>query len=114
MIGLGLDEARKTAFGSGFQLEITYEKGSEPNPKAQQSSPPDLRVINQTPEPKTLAPSKSTIKVTVRRRVSQPSKANRLLDTLVPTVYAAAPEKRPPRACGARKCDTAAESCSLT
>ncbi|MGC2696126.1 MAG: P-loop NTPase fold protein [Candidatus Angelobacter sp.] len=88
LIGLRLDEAQKMAAGSGFQLDIEYEKGSEPNPVAQQGPPPDLRVIRQTPER-----NPSRILVTLGRPRSA---ARVLLDSIIPVVHAAEPEK-PPR-----------------
>lgn len=85
LIGLTLEDAQAKAAKAGFKLVIEYESGRAPDPTAQQA-PPDLRVIKQTP---TRVPS--TIRVTLGR----PKAAVSLLDRLVPSVYAAEPEKRP-------------------
>src|ERR1700681_2875879 len=61
--GLNREIAEKTAAASGFQLQVGYENTNALNQQAQQSAPPDLRVIRQTPEPKKLAPPKTTINV---------------------------------------------------
>ena len=94
LLGLTREEAQKTAFGSGFQISFDYEPGSAPaaNSPAQQGPPPDLRVVRQVPEPKSIAPPKSTITVTLGRARSG---ASLFLDKLIPTVYAA--EDKAPR-----------------
>ena len=92
LIGLGEEEARKTAIFSGFKLQVEYESGSAPSP-VQQGPPPDLKVIRQSPDPKTLAPANSTIRVTLGR--TPRSKASLLLDRFLPRVYAAEPERKP-------------------
>ncbi len=93
MIGLRLNEAQKMAAAAGFQLDVQYQSGAAPNSMAQQGPPTDLRIIKQSPEPKTLAPPKSTINVTLGR--APKSAARLLIDKLVPPVYAAEPERRP-------------------
>ena len=59
---------------------------------AQPGPPTDLKIIKQTPEPKALAQPKSTITITLGR---PPKSAARLLmERLVPSVYAAEPERQ--------------------
>ncbi|HEX7286192.1 MAG TPA: P-loop NTPase fold protein [Candidatus Angelobacter sp.] len=91
LIGLSLVDARGFAEGSGFRLEVEYEKGSEPDPKAQ-GAPPELRVVAQSPVAKSLVPANSIIKVTLAR--APRSKASLLLNALVPSVYAEELEKQ--------------------
>jgi hypothetical protein len=91
LVGLGEDEARKTAAAFRLSLQVEYEKGSEPNPTAQQA-PPRLKVVRQSPAPSTPVPSNSTITITLG---TPRSGASLLLDRLVPTVYAAEPDKAP-------------------
>jgi hypothetical protein len=90
LLGQREDIAHKIAASGGFQLEVEYEGGRAPS-AAQQGPPPDYRVVKQSPEPKTLAPPKSTIKVTMGK--SQTGAG--LLDLFVTPVYAAEPEGRP-------------------
>jgi hypothetical protein len=92
LIGLTIEQAQKTAYSGGFQLQVEYESGTS-NAMAQQGPPPDLRVLKQSPEPKTLVAPKSSIKVILGR--APKSAARLLLDKLVPSVYAAEPEKQP-------------------
>lgn len=95
LIGLTLEEAQKMAAAGGFQLQVKYEGGEAnvPSKAAQQGPPPDLRIIKQSPEPKTMALPKSTINVTLGR--APKSAARLLMERLVPSVYAAEPERRP-------------------
>jgi|SRR5579864_3023648 len=92
LIGLTVEQAQKTADASGFQLQVEYESGTS-NANAQQGPPPDLRVLKQSPEPKTLVAPKSSIKVILGR--APQSAARLLLDRLVPSIYAAEPEMQP-------------------
>lgn len=89
LLGLRVEEAQKAVLGDGFQLEVEYEDGKAQN-LTNQGPPPDLRILKQSPEPKTLAPFKSTIKVLVGH--APKSAASPLLDRLIPRVYAAEPE----------------------
>ena len=87
LIGLTLEQAQKMTASSGFQLHVQYESGAAPKSTAQQGPPTDLKIIKQSPEPKTLAQPNSTITITLGR---PPKSAARLLmERLVPTVYAA-------------------------
>jgi hypothetical protein len=100
LLGLSEAEARKIAESQGFLVsavdtndnQINQQAQSIPNQSAQQSAPPRQVVVKQSPEPKTLAPLKSTITITLGRAPA--SKAS-LFDKLLPKVYAAELDKRP-------------------
>ncbi|MGB9123712.1 MAG: P-loop NTPase fold protein [Candidatus Angelobacter sp.] len=101
LLGLSEAEARKIAESQGFLVSVEDANDNQPNQSAQskmpnqsaqQSAPPRQVVVKQSPEPKTLAPRKSTITIMLGRA---PSKAS-FLDKLLPTVYAAEPEKGQP------------------
>ena len=102
LLGLSEDDARKLAESQGFTVAVEYESGSNaanqsaqskaPNQSAQQSAPPRQVVVKQFPQPKSLAPQKSTITITMGRAPA--SKAS-LFDKLLPKVYAAELDKQP-------------------
>ncbi|HET9165297.1 MAG TPA: P-loop NTPase fold protein, partial [Candidatus Angelobacter sp.] len=102
LMGLSEAEARKIAESQGFTVAVEYESGGNaanqsaqskaPSLSTQQSAPPRQVVVKQSPEPKALAPQKSTITITMGRA---PRSAASLLDKLLPTVYAAELEKQP-------------------
>jgi len=71
LLGLTVEQAQKTAYGGGFQLQVEYESGTS-NAMAQQGPPPDLRVLKQSPEPRTLVAPKSSITVILGRAPNPP------------------------------------------
>jgi hypothetical protein len=91
LVGLSFQEAQKIAYASGFRLEVESDGSGTLGPQAQQQPPPDMRVIRQSPNPKTLASPNTVIRVALGR--SAKSAARLLLDRFVPSVYAA--EARP-------------------
>ena len=101
LLGLSEAEARKIAESQGFLVSVEDANDNQPNQSAQskipnqsvqQSAPPRQVVVKQSPEPKALAPRKSTITITLGRA---PRSAASLFDKLLPKVYAAELEKQP-------------------
>ncbi len=110
LLGLTQDHAANTAASSGFLLEVEYENGADSKSVVQQA-PPSLIVLRQSPRAGTQVPEKSTIKVTLG---SPPkSKAELLLDQLIPTAYAAVPEKEPKKASPPSAANTTTKNSSL-
>src|ERR1051326_5515103 len=109
LLGMTEAEARKIAESEGFVISVVYGNDNAIGNKAdptnqtaqskiqlqslQQSAPPPRQVVvKQSPDPKTLAPRKSTITITLG---NPPKSKASLLDKLLPTVYAAELDKQP-------------------
>jgi len=91
LVGLSRDAAEKAALAVQLTLKVEYARGAASS-QNQQGRPPDLRVVAQSPLPGSRVAPGTVITVTLGQ---PPPKTSLLLDSLVPSVYAAPPEKRP-------------------